>query len=98
MDFVARAKALLAGKARIGLMILPLAAAVPAMASSLPTDNYSCTLNGSPLTSCTSTSTVQQLATGNGIEGLKFFGPVSGGFYVFNGFSGSGITFRPTEF
>ncbi len=102
MDFVARAKALLANKARIGLMILPLASAVPALATAitataLPTSNFSCDQNdGGTHTNCAPISTVQQLGVVNGLQGLKFFGPSSGSFTFSsnnNASGGEGVNF-----
>ena len=93
MDFVARAKALFANKTRIGLLAVPLAIALPAIAApvtTLPTSNFTCDAGG---TDCTGVSTVQQLALSNNFQGLKFFGPSSGSYALTNfNFSGSSQT------
>ncbi len=76
MDFVARAKTLLVGKARVGaLVVLPLAAAVhQAQASilSLPTGTVTCQydINGSGGGTCSASA--QQLSPYNGVAGVSF--------------------------
>lgn len=75
MDYVARAKSLLMGKARTGaLLVLPLAAAVQyaqatvANSTSLPTGGYACTPG---IGTCTGGD--QQLSPVNGLSGVGFF-------------------------
>lgn len=82
MDFVARAKALFNNKAAIGLIVVPLAAAVPALAgsiSTLPISNPACSYGDGLVTSgsCASPN-VSQLSAVNGIAGVSFSGPTSG--------------------
>lgn len=96
MDYVARAKALLMGKARTGaLLVLPLAAAVQQAQAvqvgpsiNLPTGNLSCNTQSG---ACVSGGDLQ-LGTRDGIEGVGFFDDFptdfSGNSYVDFGSSG----------
>jgi len=88
IDYVARAKRLLANKVRsAALVIVPLAAAVSAQAGAigvtLPSGGLTCIsfVSGSfPNSgSCTGSAGVQQLPDSKGVQGLKFYttGPVS---------------------
>jgi hypothetical protein len=81
-------------------LILPVMAAVQARADvvALPISNFVCDTSGTYSSDCTADSTVTPLsAGGDGIQGLKFFGPNGGGVYSIPQYFGGGTLNMTTE-